>query len=233
MRIAVISDIHSNLEALTKVFEIVDKESIEAVVCLGDVVGYGANPNECVKLVSDRCKTILLGNHDAAALDPALAEDFNRNAREAALWTNKSLTAESKKILSGLPMKAEMEDLLFVHSSPCDPDDWNYIIQDHEAHQAFECFSEKVCFIGHTHAPVVFSEMGRTKTITQESRYIINVGSVGQPRDGNPTLSFGIFDSTAWSYRNIRSKYNIEAAAEKIRDAGLPAPLADRLYMGV
>ncbi|MGB2867775.1 MAG: metallophosphoesterase family protein [Bacteroidota bacterium] len=233
MRIAIISDIHSNLEALTKAFELIDKESIKEVVCLGDIVGYGANPNECVRLVRDRCKIVLLGNHDAAALDPERADDFNRNAREAALWTNKKLSAESKKMLGKLPMQAEMEDLLFVHSSPCDPEDWNYIILDHEAHQAFECFSEKICFVGHTHAPVVFSEMGRTKTMTGDGRYLINVGSVGQPRDGNPSLSFGILDSTTWNYRNIRSKYDIEAAAAKIRNAGLPAPLADRLFMGV
>lgn len=233
MRIAVVSDIHSNLEALTKAFELIDKESVEEVVCLGDIVGYGANPNECVKLVHERCKIALLGNHDAAALDPDLAEEFNRNAREAARWTNKKLTAESKKILERLPMHAKAEGVLFVHASPCDPEDWNYIILDHEARQAFECFSEKVCFVGHTHAPVVFSETGRVKTIAAESRYIINVGSVGQPRDGNPTLSFGVFDSATWSYRNIRSKYDIEAAAGKIRKAGLPAPLADRLFMGV
>ncbi len=233
MRFAIISDIHSNLEALVKTFEIIDQSGVDRIVCLGDVVGYGANPNECVDLVRNRCSNVLLGNHDAAAIDLSASEFFNYHARAAAIWTNRELTEKNKGYLRGLAMSALEEKIFFVHASPCEPADWEYIIDEEEAQGAFGCFSEEICFVGHTHVPACFSENGQASAVEKGQRYLVNVGSVGQPRDGNPKLSFGIFDSGTWDYQNVRSAYDTAAAAGKIREAGLPVQLAERLFRGV
>ena len=233
MRFAIISDIHSNLEALTKAFELVDQESVNEVVCLGDVVGYGANPNECVELVRSRCRVVLRGNHDAAAVNPANAESFTKNARIAAEWTRQQLSDENKKFLEGLPYTSSRDEILFVHSSPYQPESWFYVLSEEDLKVAFQNFSEQICFIGHSHFPGIFSEEGPAKAVNRGTRFLVNVGSIGQPRDGNPKLSFGIFDTEKWNYRNIRSEYAIQAAAEKILRAGLPRALSDRLAMGM
>lgn len=233
MRFAIISDIHSNLEALTRTFELIDQESIQEVVCLGDVVGYGANPNECVGLVRSRCRIILRGNHDAAAVNPSNAESFTRNARIAAEWTGRELSDSNKKFLEGLPYSYRMDEILLVHSSPYQPESWYYVLTEEDLEAAFQSFSERLCFIGHSHFPGIFSEEGPAKAVSPSERFVVNVGSVGQPRDGNAKLSFGIFDTESWDYRNIRSDYPFRVAAEKIIRAGLPRALADRLTLGM
>ncbi len=233
MRFAIISDIHSNLEALTKAFELIDQESINEVVCLGDIVGYGANPNECVSLVRERCRTVLRGNHDAAAVDPRNAETFTRNARIAAEWTGTHLSDENKDFLRDLPYSHSRDDILFVHSSPYQPQSWYYVLTEEDLDVAFQSFSEKICFIGHSHFPGIFSEDGPAKEVNRGSKFLVNVGSVGQPRDGNSKLSFGIFDSGTWMYKNVRSSYPIQVAADKIVRAGLPRALSDRLALGM
>jgi predicted phosphodiesterase len=233
MRFAIISDIHSNLEALTKALELIDKESVHEIVCLGDIVGYGANPNECVDLVRSRCRTVLRGNHDAAAVNAMNAESFTKNARIAADWTRQQLTEENKQFLTDLPYTAGRDGILFVHSSPYQPESWYYVLSEEDLEVAFQNFSEQICFIGHSHFPGVFSEDGPAKAVNRGSRFLVNVGSIGQPRDGNSKLSFGIFDTESWNYRNIRSEYPIQIAAEKILRAGLPRALSDRLAMGM
>lgn len=233
MKYAVISDIHSNLEALQKALTIIGERNVDEIVCLGDVVGYGANPNECVDIIRSRCSSVVLGNHDAAALDPSLAHDFNHIARKAVVWTAEHLTEESKKFLSSVPMTERKGDILFVHSSPRTPEAWDYIIDADDAVSTFHNFEEKICFIGHTHIPGIFSRRGRGKSITAHEQYIVNVGSIGQPRDGNPMLAFGIFDSTAWEYELVRSEYDIQRAAEKIYQAKLPEELGNRLMYGM
>ena len=233
MQFAIISDIHSNLEALTRAFELIDQESIQEVVCLGDIVGYGANPNECVGLVRDRCTIVLRGNHDAAAVNPSNAESFTRNARIAAEWTGKELSDSNKKFLEGLPYTYRMDEILFVHSSPYQPESWYYVLTEEDLQSAFQSFEERICFIGHSHFPGIFSEEGPALSVSPAERYVVNVGSVGQPRDGNARLSFGIFDTERWNYRNIRSEYPFQIAAEKILRAGLPRALADRLTLGM
>ena len=233
MKYAIISDIHSNLEALQKALSIIDGKKVDEIICLGDVVGYGANPNECVDIVRDRCSTIVLGNHDAAALNPLLAHDFNAIARKAVVWTAEQLTEESRAFLLSLPMVERKENILFVHASPHSPEVWDYIIDSDDASLAISYFEEQICFIGHTHVPGIYSRRGRTKSITRDEQYIVNVGSVGQPRDGNPMLAFGIFDSTTWEYELIRSQYDIQAAAEKIYAAKLPEELGNRLMYGM
>jgi diadenosine tetraphosphatase ApaH/serine/threonine PP2A family protein phosphatase len=233
VRLAIISDIHSNLEALTTTFEFIDTHSVDEVVCLGDVVGYGANPNECLAIVRQRCTVILLGNHDAAAVDLSVANQFTMNARLSALWTHQVLDDESKEFLKTLPLTKARDDIFLTHASPYDPEEWNYIITDFDARDAFQSFVERICFVGHSHIPVMFSENGSAIAVTNRDRFIVNVGSVGQPRDGNPKLSFGIFDTQTWTYENIRAKYDVATAVEKIRKAGLPRALADRLVVGI
>jgi diadenosine tetraphosphatase ApaH/serine/threonine PP2A family protein phosphatase len=235
MRVAIISDIHSNLEALQKALEIIDEKKVEEIVCLGDLVGYGANPNECVELTRKRASRILLGNHDQAAFDLSQTEHFNRHARTAAYWTNQTLTQENLEFLKSLPFQHVIDDLTFVHASPRDPEQWEYVFSAHEAKTNFESFQTRICFVGHTHIPGVFPEdlkMQKSKVL-RENRYIINVGSVGQPRDGNWKLSFGIFDTSAWTYDLIRSEYDVQTASEKIVAADLPRFLADRLLVGI
>ncbi len=233
MRIAIISDIHSNLEALTKALETIDRLSVDTIICLGDIVGYGANPNECVELIRHRCEIVIKGNHDEAILRPSITEHFTDNARTAIMWTCKQLTEENFSYLRTLLLSSKKDSFFFVHASPCNPAEWKYILDNHMAVDAFRCFSESLCFIGHTHTPGVFSINGRASGITRGERYLINVGSIGQPRDHNSQLSFGLLDTEMWTYENIRSPYNIEAAMQKILKSDLPSKLGYRLLMGV
>ncbi len=233
MKYAIISDIHSNLEALQKAFTIIDARKVDEVICLGDIVGYGANPNECVDIVRGRCSAVVLGNHDEAVLNTSRAQGFNPIARKAVEWTAEHLTDESRKFLSSLPMVEKKENILLVHSSPSAPESWDYIIDADDAVSAIRHFDEKICFIGHTHVPGIFSHRGRSNSISIDEQHLVNVGSVGQPRDGNPMLAFGIFDSTRWEYELIRSEYDIQSASEKIVKAGLPRQLGYRLMYGM
>ena len=232
MRLAIISDIHSNLEALEKSLEVVAEQKVDKVVCLGDIIGYGANPNECIELVREATPHVLLGNHDEAALDLSKTEYFNPFAGVAAEWTNKELTKANAEYVQGLPYTLELDGLLFVHSSPFEPDAWHYVLSVADAQFNFDYFTQATCFIGHSHVPHVFCDDGYTREFAAGKKFIINVGSVGQPRDNDWRLSLGIVDTGRWSYENIRSDYDVEKAAEKIRKAGLPKALADRLLMG-
>ncbi|MDI6766390.1 MAG: metallophosphoesterase family protein [Bacteroidota bacterium] len=232
MRIAIISDIHSNLEALEKTLEIIKQKSIDEIVCLGDIVGYGANPNECLSLVKETTSHILLGNHDEAAISLKQIEDFNPYARNAVLWTTNQLTEANKEFLRSLPYKLELNGLLFTHASPFEPEEWHYILSLAEAENNFNFFQQPICFVGHSHAPVIFSEDFWAREVVRDKRFIVNVGSVGQPRDLNWRLSFGIFETGQWTYENIRSEYDVQTASDKIRNAGLPRQLAERILIG-
>jgi len=233
MKYAIISDIHSNLEALTKALEIIDQRSVDEIICLGDVVGYGANPNECLALIRQRCSIVIKGNHDEALLDENLSAHFTEDARAAITWTRKRTSDEHIEYLRTLPLSMEKDDLLFVHASPCHPEQWKYIFEDTAAANALHCFSNPLCFIGHTHVPALFSNGGRVHSITKSERFLVNVGSIGQPRDRKTDLSFGVFDSEVWSYENIRSPYDIETALHKILESELPSRLGQRLLMGI
>ncbi len=233
MRIAIISDVHSNLEALQTAFGAIDAQRVDDIVCLGDTVGYGANPNECLEIVRSRCSIVLQGNHDAAAVDLSVANQFTLNAQLSAMWTFGALLPENKDYLRGLPQLQPRGDILFSHASPFEPEEWNYVISEYDTREAFQAFTEKICFIGHSHIPVIFSEHGKVAAISRTGRFIVNVGSIGQPRDANPNLSFGIFDTESWSYETMRVGYDVDAAAVKIRKAGLPRALAERLFQGM
>jgi predicted phosphodiesterase len=233
MRYAFISDIHSNLEALTKALEIIDDRSADKIICLGDIVGYGANPNECIELVRLRCSTVIRGNHDEAILDVSIAERFTEDARSAILWTCRHIGEENISYLRTLPLSDKKEDILLVHSSPCHPQEWEYILDEDTAVHALHCYSETLCFIGHTHTPAIFSTGGRVKSLIRGNRYLVNVGSIGQPRDHRTDLSFGFFDTETWEYENIRSSYDVAGTVQKIFNSDLPPRLGHRLLLGV
>ena len=206
---------------------------MDTIVCLGDIVGYGANPNECVELVRQRCDIVIKGNHEDAVLDINTAEKFTDNARSAIVWTLNEITEENLAYLRSLSLVHRSSDALFVHASPCEPAEWNYIFEEDTAAHTFNCFSESLCFIGHTHMPAIFSINGYASVITRDERYLVNVGSIGQPRDRNTQLSFGLLDTDTWKYENIRSRYDVETAVKKILNTDLPARLGQRLLMGV
>lgn len=228
MRYAVISDIHGNLEALKAALEHIETLDVDEIVCLGDVVGYGPNPNECIELVRMRCLHTVKGNHDAAAIDLMETMNMNKLAREAAIWTHDRLNPASKEYLMQLPLKTTIESATLVHASPHEPEEWHYIMTNLDAEIAFRHFDTAVCFIGHSHRPAIFSKNG-----VDMKKRIINVGSIGQPRDRDPKLSFGVFDTETLEYENIRLSYSVETTADKMFSAGLPSELAERLFYGL
>ncbi|MFC1557753.1 metallophosphoesterase family protein [candidate division KSB1 bacterium] len=239
MAFAVISDIHSNLEALNRALEFIEKkDDIGDVIILGDIVGYGANPNECITLCKEVSNTVILGNHDKAAYDKETRSSFNINAVRSAEWTEENLEDEHIIFLKNLPLTIKRERFLFVHSSPHNPGGWLYISGMFDAQFQLNVFEQSICFIGHTHIPKIFTEgeipeiKNERYYLSQEEKYIINVGSIGQPRDRNPDLSFAIFNEIEWSVEYVRLDYNIKKAADKIIDAGLPQFLSERLYTG-
>jgi predicted phosphodiesterase len=232
MRIAIISDIHSNLEALTKALEIIESKNILEIVCLGDIIGYGANPNECLSLIKNATKHVTLGNHDEAVFNSAMAYHFNRHARSAVLWTVRQLSDEGLDYLRNLPITLKLWDTFFTHASPRSPQEWNYILTPADAKENMDHFSQSVCFVGHSHIPGIFCDSREVSRLERGSKYIINVGSVGQPRDHDKRLSFGIFDTDEYTYENIRSDYDVNKASEKILNAGLPPSLAERILVG-
>ncbi len=229
MHYAIISDIHGNLEALQAALEHIDTLDVDGIVCLGDVVGYGPNPNECIELVRRHCLLTVKGNHDAAAVDLMETIYMNQLAREAAIWTHDRLNPASKEFLIQLPIKSSIDNAMLVHASPHDPEEWHYIMTSLDAELAFHHFDTPVCFVGHSHRPAVFS----TNNGTNHEKRLINVGSIGQPRDRNPKLSFGLFDTETLTYENIRLPYAVEKTADKMYSEGLPSELAERLFYGL
>jgi len=233
MRIALISDIHSNLEALTSVLKTIDLLDVDQIWCLGDVVGYGPFPGACVDMVRERCAVVLKGNHDAGTVDELPPTHFNEHGRIAVRWTKGQLTEEQSSYLKSLPLVAVLNGITVAHATPNLPATWRYILSWKDVREAFVGLSTEICFIGHTHVPVIVGDNGSLNTFRRGPRYIVNVGSVGQPRDGNPRASFGLFDSERWTYENIRVSYGVEKTAASLMAAGLPDYLAQRLFLGV
>jgi len=242
MRYGLISDIHANLEALEAVLADLQKESVDQILCLGDVIGYGPNPNECVSLIQQRAAICLIGNHDEASLGRVDLDLFNYMARQAIEWTTDQLSQESKRFLQSLPYTKSYGEFMIVHASPDDPRRWNYILNLEEAAHGFGAFTERICFIGHSHTPWVIPLQpdGRMRVlhnyplaIEDNCRYLINIGSVGQPRDRNPDAAFGILDTEPLRYILKRVPYDVATTQNKIRSTGaLPTFLADRLAAG-
>jgi diadenosine tetraphosphatase ApaH/serine/threonine PP2A family protein phosphatase len=243
MRYLIISDIHSNLEAFQAVLD--DAGSVDRVWCLGDVVGYGPDPNACVELLQSLPHICISGNHDWATLGKLDLRDFNPDAREANLWNRKQLTPESLAYLEALPQVLVEGDFTLAHGSPRHPI-WEYIIYASAARKNFECFETPFCLVGHTHTPVIFSliEEGDEKIVKPippplnnpmklgPERLIINPGSVGQPRDGNPAASYAILDTDELTVEHHRVMYPIEETQAKMMEHKLPMRLVLRLGYG-
>lgn len=242
MRIAILADIHSNLEAFTAVLaDIARKGEVDEIWCLGDVVGYGPDPGSCIELLQ-RCNHICVaGNHDLAAIGKVDTKYFNPNAAAAVDWTVKQLSWENKQYLEKLPMTTEKGEFTLVHGSPMDPV-FEYLISGGIAARNFPRFKTSYCLVGHSHQPLSFKEeegdvvpIGLSPgvgVILGKSRMIINPGGVGQPRDGDPRASYILYDDTASVARLTRVEYDIETTQQKIMKAGLPVHLATRLKEG-
>ena len=237
---AIISDVHSNLEALERVLKEIDRFRANKTICLGDIVGYGANPNECVDIIKERNVESIIGNHDIVACGKKEPYDFNPVARAAVLWTRKMLTSENREFLNNLPDMKLVDDFLIVHGAVSDPD--LYIFSSYEARMEFKLMKKhNVCFFGHTHVRTYYVLVNddirqffdHEFKIEPKAKYLINPGSVGQPRDRDPRSSFLIYDSKEGYVKYIRLEYDIGTAQKKIIDVGLDRRLADRLSLGM
>lgn len=234
MRIAILSDIHSNLEALQRALDGIESAGIDAIYCLGDVVGYNADPVACVELVRERCAGVVCGNHDAAVAQEESIEALPKDGQDAARHNRECLSDEQLTYLTELPNTITVENCTFVHATPDTPRAWKRLTTYPAAQSQFDHFDTEICFIGHTHVPAVMANKLGVFQVRRGHRYLVNVGSVGQPRDQNSKLSFGLFDTETFEYHNVRMTYDIDAAAQKIRDAdALPNRLANRLYEGL
>ncbi|MGQ9628804.1 MAG: metallophosphoesterase family protein [bacterium] len=242
---ALISDIHGNLEALTAVLRDICREGVDQCICLGDIVGYGANPNECIAEVRKECDVILGGNHDWAAIGKTDIRYFNEYARWAIQWTSRVLEADSRSFLGNLPLVYRFGGNVMVHSSLVEPSQWYYVLSKQDARENFERMAKDlVCFIGHSHQPMFYTydEEGDkilafapmdSMVMRRGHKFIINIGSVGQPRDGNSAACYVLYDDRAKSVSWRRVRYDIAGAQRKIRAARLPGGLADRLAYGM
>jgi diadenosine tetraphosphatase ApaH/serine/threonine PP2A family protein phosphatase len=245
LRAAVISDIHSNRQALEAVLAAVDEAGVDEVWCLGDMVGYGADPDACTALVRERCSTCLVGNHDLAVLGALDVRTFSEAAAAAVEWTRDNVAEETLEFLGGLDPAASQHGIGLFHASPRDPV-WEYVLSPDQAEDGFEAQEERVGLIGHSHIALFFvrpldarrghAQGAQTPDGVQleiaEGEWLLNPGSVGQPRDGDPDAAWLELDVEAWTATWRRVPYDVEAAAAAIRAAGLPPALAERLEVG-
>jgi len=241
MKFAILSDIHANLEALQNVLRDIEQQGVEKIHFLGDVVGYGCNPNKCIKMVNEHCEIKLLGNHDYAAMGLESTSSFNQIAQTSMEWTIAKLKKKSLEILADFELQGTYLDYNLVHASPGHPEEWNYILNREQAIAEFENFNESVCFMGHSHLPVIFIQ-DNDGNITQSNRknlklkdgskYIVNVGSVGQPRDNDPRSCYVVVDHDSREVEYRRVEYDIEKVQEKMRKAMLPSFLIERIAVG-
>jgi predicted phosphodiesterase len=242
LKYLIFSDVHSNLEALEAVLDHAGREGYDMALCLGDIIGYGANPRECVEIVSQlENSASIMGNHDLGALDPDARLFFNDVATVAIDHNTRTLDKKHLDFLRTLPLTYDENDTFVgVHSSPFQPGTWRYILDYTSASEALKVMDKPIAFIGHTHFPAIFFENGMVGyfspemdvRIKSEDKCIINVGSVGQPRDEIPKASFVLFDDRKMTCRLFRVEYDRETAAQKILDAKLPPFLAKRVLLG-
>lgn len=243
MKYGLFSDVHGNLEAFGEVLDALQAEQVEQYFFLGDIVGYGADAKECIHLLKNlvdkkgcRC---LAGNHDYAVCGRTPYGNYSRIAQAAIEWTKNELDQTERDFLSQFRLKGQGPGFSLVHANLDSPDQWGYILDIDDADTNFKILRDPICFIGHSHKPIVFTADGtvdwfiKEKIILQKGvRYLINVGSVGQPRDGNPQACYAIYDDTTGVITIKRRPYDIAKAQAKIHKAGLPKILADRLAFG-
>ncbi len=241
MRIGIFSDVHGNLEALKVVLKALRKERVDRSYCVGDLVGYGPNPNQCVKKVLQFSNGVVAGNHDRAATGQNPITYFNEYARVAIEWTRKVLNENAMNTLNRLPLVLTEGEITLVHATPDEPKTWQYIFTYTDAHRSFGALKTPLCFVGHSHAPVAFVQDEEGEIFTQDpteikleenKMYIINVGSVGQPRDGDPRACYGVLDTNRRWFRLKRLAYSVEVVQEKMWKENLPPYLIDRLSAG-
>jgi predicted phosphodiesterase len=252
-KVAVISDIHGNLPALEATLAAIRAERIREVLCLGDVVGYGADPGPCLERVWDACTVLVRGNHEDALLDPAAARSFNPVARFAIEWTRRATGWDHLGMVKAMRSIFEGGNrLTLVHDSPAPMAGGGYLHDARTAAIAFRGFDSRICIVGHTHVPVAFTAPGRSSrdpvdpsdveavalvdgeewAWPREGRAIVNPGSVGQPRDGDPRASFAVLDLERGTFGLRRVEYDVARAQADLRRVGLPSPLVDRLAVG-
>lgn len=242
MRIALLSDVHGNLPAFEAVLADVASCAPDELWCLGDLVGYGAEPDACVALARERCDVCLAGNHDLVVAGEIPLADFSRHAGDAARWTRDVIAAEALEFLRGLEPVDEGREIGLWHASPRDPV-WEYVLSEPQAGECMELTSARVGAIGHSHVALCFRRAATGQTAggmaaagleldLSDDRWLINPGAVGQPRDGDPRAAWLLLDTGEWTAQWRRVEYPIDAAAAAIEAAGLPDVLAQRLYVG-
>jgi diadenosine tetraphosphatase ApaH/serine/threonine PP2A family protein phosphatase len=238
VRTAIFGDVHANLPALRAVLDAIGREDVGQVLCLGDLVGYGADPAPCVDLVRETGAIVVGGNHDLGAAGRLGLAYFNAAARSAIEWTRDVLRRDQVAWLATLPLLRAEGDVTLAHATLHDPAVFDYLVTPYDAWLSFRHLTTPLAFVGHSHVPVAFFEGNPVFAAHDERveidgrRVIANVGSVGQPRDGNPDASFGILDPEARLLTVRRVAYDVDAAARRIREVGLPGILADRLHLG-
>ena len=242
MRIALLSDVHGNLPAFEAVLADVDACEPDEIWCLGDLVGYGAEPDGCVELAAERCDLCLAGNHDLAVTGALDIAEFSNIAAVAALWTKEIIGSEALQFLRGLPTFEDGRELGLWHASPRDPV-WEYVFTRPVAGDCMDVMEPRVGAIGHSHLALWFHREGPgeprgelakagVEQDLSQGEWLLNPGGVGQPRDGDPRAAWLLLDTEAWSAQWRRAEYPIDAAASAILNAGLPKKLAERLYDG-
>lgn len=241
MRYLVISDVHGNFPALQTV--LFDAPPFDALWCLGDLVGYGPNPNQCIQRIQEFPHICVAGNHDWGVIGRADIYVFNQAARDALQWTQRELDRDNSSYLAELSTSVTVEDYLLVHGSPREPI-WEYLLDGEHAAENFMAVDFTIALVGHTHIPIIFEwvEESRSAQVLLPSwekpvslngrRLILNPGSVGQPRDGNPRAAYGLLDTEAQTFEFRRVAYPVEITQERMRARGLPERLIDRLEMG-
>ncbi len=242
MRYAVISDIHGNVEALRAVLEDIETRDIDVIICLGDIVGYYSDPDKCVELIRDHVAYSVAGNHDFAAVGRIDTKNFSYYAFEAMEWTKKHLSESSKEYLLSLPLTVQMDGIFFTHSSPVEPEKFKYIFPNsrNAIHTAFSAMVNMINFVGHTHWPFIMTREDPSTIrcfnsdieIYDDTYYLINVGSVGQPRNRDPNSSYAVYDTDMSYISLIRVEYDFSITQRKVINNRLPYFLAERLSDG-
>jgi diadenosine tetraphosphatase ApaH/serine/threonine PP2A family protein phosphatase len=241
LRYAILGDIHGNLEALQSVLDSCKLESVDRFVCVGDIVGYGADPEKCVAIVREINPIIVCGNHDWGCTGLVDLDYFHTAARESIEWTRYFISSETLLYLRGLPLIVQNKNFIIVHSTLDVPEEFDYMINAKIAEQSFVFMDVPLCFVGHIHIPIVFQKLDQGAVdycydwrieVSQDIKQIISVGSVGQPRDGDPRACYVIYDEEKGIVEIKRVEYDIESTQKKICNAGLHPILATRLAEG-
>ncbi|NQT45929.1 MAG: metallophosphoesterase family protein [Candidatus Omnitrophica bacterium] len=240
MRYALISDVHGNLEALEAVIEALQKERVDEYLSTGDIIGYGADPSKCIERVRGLTEKVVCGNHEWAVRDLKYTDYFNPYAKAAVYWTRQMINTEELNYANSLNHLLKEKDFTLVHGTLHRPEEFRYMRDEREALMSFRLQDTPLCFLGHTHSPGIYWEREGRISYSQDkivklaegTKYIINCGSIGQPRDGNPKASYCIYDDEAKKIEFKRIAYDIKKAQDKIRGAGLPDIIADRLAEG-